>query len=110
MRSLFEKNIDRMRAELTDLKTAQKRGLGTIRFYQKTLTVTLQAYTPKRFKITIAPDGFFPGALEIMGGKYYTIVALTDATERIVTYVSATAATVTFTATATTPIESMEEI
>lgn len=110
MRSLFEKNIDRMRAELTDLKAAQKRGLGTIRFYQKTLTIALTAFTPKRIKITIAPDGYFPGALEIMGGKFYSVAALTDATDRTFTYVSATAATITFTATATTPIESMEEI
>ena len=110
MRSLFEKNIDRMRAELTDLKSAQKRGLGTIRFYRKTLTVTLSAFTPKRFKVTIAPDGFFPGMIEVMGGRYYGFGALTDATDRTYTYVSATDATVTFTATATTPIESMEEI
>jgi len=110
MRSLFEKNVERMRSELTDLKCAQKRGLGTIRFYQKTLTMSLPAMTPKQIKVTIGPDGFFPAAIEIIGGKLYTVAAITGATTRTFTFVSRTAATVTFTATATTPIDSMEAV
>lgn len=35
MRSLFEKNLMRMKSELTDIKTVHQRGLGTVRFYQK---------------------------------------------------------------------------
>lgn len=35
MRSLFEKNLLRMKRELTDLKTVHQRGLGTVRFFTK---------------------------------------------------------------------------
>lgn len=34
MQALFEKNLIRMKQELTDLKTAHNRGLGTIRFFR----------------------------------------------------------------------------
>lgn len=40
MRSLFEKNLMRMKQELTDLKTAHRRGLGTIRFFRHRITFT----------------------------------------------------------------------
>ena len=35
MISLFEKRLKRMKSELTALKTAHQRGLGTIRFFSK---------------------------------------------------------------------------
>lgn len=38
MISLFEKRLLRMKQELTDLKTATKRGLGTIRFYRYSIS------------------------------------------------------------------------
>jgi hypothetical protein len=50
MTSLFEKNLMRMKRELTDLKCAHQRGLGTIRFFQKSIDVkhtTLSTYTVK---------------------------------------------------------------
>jgi len=40
MRSLFEKNLMRMKSELTDLKTAHKRGLGTVKFFKYTVQFT----------------------------------------------------------------------
>lgn len=40
MRSLFEKNLLRVKRELTDLKTAHKRGLGTVKFFKYTVTFT----------------------------------------------------------------------
>lgn len=38
MISLFEKNLKRMKQELTDLKTVHQRGLGTIRFFRYTFS------------------------------------------------------------------------
>ena len=43
MRSLFEKNLLRMKRELTDLKTVHQRGLGTVRFFTKSETITRTA-------------------------------------------------------------------
>lgn len=40
MQALFEKNLIRMKQELTDLKTVHQRGLGTIRFFRQTFTFT----------------------------------------------------------------------
>ena len=34
MRSLFEKNLMRMKQEITDLKSVNKRGLGTVEFFR----------------------------------------------------------------------------
>lgn len=34
MRSLFEKNLMRMKQELTDLKSVHERGLGTVEFFR----------------------------------------------------------------------------
>lgn len=44
MRSLFEKNLMRMKQELTDLKTAHRRGLGTIRYYRYRITISTSTY------------------------------------------------------------------
>lgn len=40
MISLFERNLKRMKQELTDLKTVHQRGLGTIRFFRSEFTFT----------------------------------------------------------------------
>lgn len=56
MQSLFEKNLIRMKQELTDLKTIHQRGLGTVRFFQKSIDITKTTYTTYRVKATIA-DG-----------------------------------------------------
>lgn len=40
MISLFERNLKRMKQELTDLKTVHQRGLGTIRFFRSFFTFT----------------------------------------------------------------------
>lgn len=53
MRSLFEKNLLRMKRELTDLKTVHQRGLGTIRFFKTEATFTLPANTASLFTATI---------------------------------------------------------
>lgn len=43
MTSLFEKNLIRAKQELTDLKTAHNRGLGTVEFFKQTITFTSTA-------------------------------------------------------------------
>lgn len=45
MQALFEKNLIRMKQELTDLKTVHNRGLGTIRFFRYEFSfVTVSAH------------------------------------------------------------------
>lgn len=46
MRSLFEKNVMRMKSELRDLKTVHNRGLGTVEFfrYRTSFTATKGSY------------------------------------------------------------------
>lgn len=45
MRSLFEKRMERAKQELTALKTVHDRGLGTIEFFEKTITFNSSANT-----------------------------------------------------------------
>lgn len=45
MISLFEKNLKRAKQELTDLKTAHERGLGTIRFYRYSVSFSVSSMT-----------------------------------------------------------------
>lgn len=54
MISLFEKNLKRMKQELTDLKTVHERGFGTIRFFKASKTVSLGANTIQTFRATLA--------------------------------------------------------
>lgn len=55
MRSLFEKNLLRMKRELTDLKTAHKRGLGTVEYFRYRVTVTTTGASFFTIRGTIAP-------------------------------------------------------
>lgn len=111
MKSLFEKNLLRMRGELRDLKTAQKRGLGTIRFYTKTIQATIERGRTTTVTAKFDPDGFFPGFAEIIGGPFYGIKPVTASA---LTYTaSATTGlpnpqTFDLTVISTTPIESLE--
>lgn len=109
MRSLFEKNLLRMKSELTDLKTAQKRGVGTIRFYSITKQVTVTAGTQTTITATLAADGYFPGFAILRGGPFYGMMT---ATEDNLTYqatvTSSRSFTFPLTFTSSTPIESME--
>lgn len=50
MRSLFEKNLLRMKSELTDLKTVHQRGLGTIEFFR--YRTTFQAAANSFYTVT----------------------------------------------------------
>lgn len=43
MRSLFEKNLVRMKSELRDLKTAHNRGLGTVKFFRYRISLTVSS-------------------------------------------------------------------
>lgn len=54
MISLFEKNLIRMKQELTDMKTVHDRGFGTIRFFKTSKTVSLNANTIHTFRATLA--------------------------------------------------------
>lgn len=59
MQSLFEKNLLRMKSELTDLKTVHRRGLGVIRFYEKSVTFTVPSASGTRvvaITATVADD------------------------------------------------------
>lgn len=111
MRSLFEKNLMRMQSELRDLKTAQKRGLGTVRFYTKTIQATLEQGHATTITARFNPDGYFPGFAEIIGGPFYGVMVVTDTS---LTYTASstsgvpTAETFNLTVTSTTPIESLE--
>lgn len=60
MISLFEKNLKRMKSELTELKTAHKRGLGTIEFfrYRVTVTTTGPSYFTVRGTIATGEPGY----------------------------------------------------
>ena len=53
MISLFEKNLKRMKSELTDLKTVHQRGLGTIRFFKIEQEFSLPANSGVLFRATI---------------------------------------------------------
>ena len=111
MRSLFEKNLMRMQSELRDLKTAQKRGLGTIRFYTKTIQATIEQGRTTTVTAKLDPDGYFPGFAEIIGGPFYAVMVVTDSS---LTYTASftsglpTPETFNLTVTSTTPIESLE--
>lgn len=59
MISLFEKNLKRAKQELTDLKTAHERGLGTIRFFRYRLTFAVSSMTV--VEITANVDTGEPG-------------------------------------------------
>jgi len=65
MRSLFEKNLMRMKQELTDLKTVHQRGLGTVEFFRYRVTVTTTGASFFTIRGTIA-DGE-PGYPLVMG-------------------------------------------
>lgn len=54
MISLFEKNLKRMKQELTDLKTAHNRGFNTIQFFKKEATFNINANTLALFYADIA--------------------------------------------------------
>lgn len=56
MTSQFQRNLDRMAAEIRDLKTAHNRGLDTTRFYKYTLSIPTQPMTDYDFTAKIA-DG-----------------------------------------------------
>lgn len=56
MISLFEKRLKRMKRELTDLKCAHQRGLGTIRFFKASCTSAIAANTSALFEANIAQD------------------------------------------------------
>lgn len=56
MRSLFEKNLMRMKQELTDLKTVHNRGLGTIEFFRYRTTFQASANSFNYVTGTIATD------------------------------------------------------
>lgn len=111
MISLFEKNLMRMRSELTDLKTANKRGLGTVRFYTEYAEVTLTQGVQTYINCEFEPDGYFPGFAEIIGGPFYGIMTVD---ENNLTYsASATTGlpnpqTFTLQVVSTTPIKSLE--
>ena len=84
MISLFEKRLKRMKSELTALKTAHKRGLGTIRFYKYTLEFTSGNTGTRLFYILAdIADGepgnpFVQGLTRSSTGNYETL--LYDAT------------------------------
>lgn len=110
MQSLFEKNVIRMKQELRDLKTAQKRGLGTVRFYRKTIRVEFKKNVGKTWRVTLATGGFYPAILTVIAGPLYSLNAPTTEGTRQYNY-SLTLGedrTLTITATSSTPIESME--
>lgn len=70
MRSLFEKNLMRMKQELTDLKTAHRRGLGTIRFYRHRITTAINQYDYIVIKGTLAADEpGFPLVMALVRGN-----------------------------------------
>lgn len=54
MRSLFEKRMQRAKQELTALKTVHERGLGTIEFFEKTITFNSAASTFYTIRADIA--------------------------------------------------------
>lgn len=54
MQALFEKNLIRMKQELTDLKTAHNRGFNTIQFFKHEATFDLEANSTYSFKADIA--------------------------------------------------------
>lgn len=111
MRSLFEKNLLRMKQELTDLKTATKRGLGTIRFYTMTAEATIERGKQTYITATFDEDGFFPGFAEIIGGPFYGIKPID--TDSLTWSGSATTGlptpqSFTIQVVSTTPIKSLE--
>lgn len=113
MISLFEKNLMRMKNELTDLKTASKRGLGTIRFYEAHADVTVVKGGPQKYiTVTFDQDGFFPGFAEYIGGFFYgTMFVSADNltfTFSIAPGTNPDPVTFTFRVVSTTPIKSME--
>lgn len=108
MRSLFEKNLMRMKSELRDLKTAQKRGLGTIRFYSKTEQVTITPGVTTHVTAKMDPDGFFPGFMEITGGPFYGFMTVDENNLTYAVSAGGTAKTFPVTVVSTTPIQALE--
>lgn len=111
MISLFEKNLKRMQSELTDLKTANKRGLGTVRFYTEYAEVTVAQGVQKNIKATFDSEGYFPGFAEVIGGPFYGIMTVD---ENNLTYQASYTSglpnpqTFTLQVVSTTPIKSLE--
>ena len=109
MRSLFEKNLMHMKQELTDLKTAQKRGLGTIRFYTETKQVTLSQGVQVNITVKLDPDGYFPGFMELVGGPLYGQM---EVTANSLTYQASVFSQLSkrfqLTVVSSTPIQSLE--
>lgn len=62
MRSLFEKELERMEREVRDLKTIHMRGLGTTRFYKQ--QVEFQKATSQIFEVHIAADEPTPAIIQ----------------------------------------------
>ena len=110
MISLFENNVNRTRQELTDIKAIAPRGLNTIRFYEKTLTTTLNQYVQKTFRVTIA-DGEPLPALLIVWSTIGTVPIVAESQNAFqFTLISGTTRTFTIRATCTSMIDSLEEL